>query len=370
MPKIKSTLIDTIADRKAKFECLIDHMKVIRNLGILIWVLTCFTFPRPVSAQVRGEVLLSNHTFSAAEKHIGSFQGAGQGTSLRLKGADGRLFRIADGQLYLRARALKLNRSFFDISIEEKYEGTMNRTDFRIVRDDFLDNGVIAHRGAFKNTGAAENSLLALKHAIEMGCAGSEFDVHMTLDSVLVVNHDPSIQGKVIANSTFAELAPLRLSSGESLPTLELFLRQGMLQNKTKLVLEIKPTTSKERVEALTRKVVGMVKNLKAQAWIDYISFDYNSCLEIKRLDPFARIAYLNGDKSPEQLKTDGLWGLDYHYSVFQKNPGWIGQAKEKGLTINTWTVNDKEQMNWFLNQKVDFITTNEPEVLLQLVKK
>jgi glycerophosphoryl diester phosphodiesterase len=49
-------------------------------------------------------------------------------------------------------------------------------------------------------------------------------------------------------------------------------------------------------------KVYEMVRSMKAQAWIDYISFDYNICLELMRLDPHARVAYLNGDKSPEQL--------------------------------------------------------------------
>src|SRR5690606_14855710 len=105
-----------------------------------------------------------------------------------------------------------------------------------------------------------------------------------------------AIEGKDIDSLNAAELKSMKLSNGENLPTLEEYLKEGIRQNTTKLVLEIKPTTSKERALQMTGKVVNMVRELKAQAWIDYISFDYNICLELLRLDPFARVAYLNGD--------------------------------------------------------------------------
>jgi glycerophosphoryl diester phosphodiesterase len=45
-------------------------------------------------------------------------------------------------------------------------------------------------------------------------------------------------------------------------------------------------------------------------------------------------------------------------------------EAHEKGLTINVWTVNDPALMDWFLERKADFITTNEPEILLRKIKQ
>ena len=59
----------------------------------------------------------------------------------------------------------------------------------------FANNKVIAHRGAWKNTGTPQNSIASLKAAIALGCAGSETDVHMTADSALVINHDPEWGG-------------------------------------------------------------------------------------------------------------------------------------------------------------------------------
>jgi glycerophosphoryl diester phosphodiesterase len=61
---------------------------------------------------------------------------------------------------------------------------------------------------------------------------------------------------------------------------------------------------------------------------------------------------------------------LDYHYSVYQKNPTWIAEAKQLGLTINAWTVNETAEMQQLIDQKVEYITTNEPELLFTLLKK
>jgi glycerophosphoryl diester phosphodiesterase len=162
----------------------------------------------------------------------------------------------------------------------------------------------------------------------------------------------------------------MKLANGETLPTLENYLSVGMEQTKTKLILEIKPSElGKESSIALTRKIVAMVEQLHGQAWVDYISFDYDVCKEVMELAPYAKVAYLKGDKTPAELAADNFFGLDYNYNILQKNRDWLADAKSKKLTINVWTVNDRTMMEEFLRENVDFITTNEPEFLLELVK-
>lgn len=341
--------------------------RTIMSLGVFFILCIASTI---IFAQQQSDILLTNYTYSDENPFVGTISGKNNSGEFKVRGKNARYFNLDEKGLSVRTSKIPVGVKWLDITVQRKDKFGRSRREFRIVKDEFLKNGVIAHRGAFKNTGAAENSLSALKHAIDMGCAGSEFDIHMSSDSVPVVNHDPTIQGINIANTKASELIKLKLSSGENMPLLKSFIEQGMLQNRTKLILEIKPTTSRQRVQELTKKVVEMVHEMKAQAWVDYISFDFNSCLAIKEIDPYARVAYLNGDKSPAELADAKLWGLDYHFGVFQKNPSWISQAKEYGLTINTWTVNDAELMQWFLDRKVDFITTNEPEILLKMVNK
>jgi glycerophosphoryl diester phosphodiesterase len=108
----------------------------------------------------------------------------------------------------------------------------------------------------------------------------------------------------------------------------------------------------------------------QAQAWVIYISFDYDALMEVHRLDPSSVTMYLNGDKSPEELLKDGIQGLDYHYNVYHKEEQWIKKAHAAGLKINVWTVDTVPEMEYFLERKAEFITTNEPENLFALLPK
>lgn len=232
-------------------------------------------------------------------------------------------------------------------------------------------NPVVAHRGAWKATGLPENSSASLKEAIHIGCIGSETDVHMTDDSAIVVHHDPKLNQLEIQSSNLADLRKFKLSNGEELPLLSDLLKIITTQDYTKLVLEIKPSRrGKDWAMSTVKKVVDEVNKYDAQPHIIYISFDYEMCREILKLVPGARVQYLNGDKTPAQLKDDGISGLDYHYSVFEKHPEYISEAKKLGLKLDAWTVNDAIKMNWLIENDFDFITTNEPELLFQTLKE
>jgi len=231
-------------------------------------------------------------------------------------------------------------------------------------------NQVVAHRGAWKTKGLPENSIASLKEAIRLKCHGSEFDVHMTLDSVLVVNHDPAFLGMPISKSTYAQLLSKKLSNGESIPTAESYLKAGKKQKGTKLIFEIKPQNmGKERDMYLAQRCLQLVRDLKCEQWVEYISFGYDICQYLVANAPEAKVQYLNGDAAPEKLKADKISGIDYHYSVFKKND-WIEPAKKLGITLNAWTVNKAEDMEWLLDKGFDYITTNEPELLFEVLKK
>ena len=316
---------------------------------------------------------LTNYTIPKQGNTVGQIKiSTNDIESVAIGGEHAHAFKVGkDHELSVRRDKLKGNTATFDVVLQVKTStGEFSKT-FKIVKDEFIRNKVIAHRGAWKNTGAPENSIAALRHAVTLGCEGSEFDVHMSADSLPVVNHDPTIQGVSIAKTNASDLLTIKLANGELLPTLENYLKSGMEQTKTKLILEIKPSElGKANSIALTRKVVALVEKLYAQAWVDYISFDYDACKEVMKLAPYAKVAYLRGDKTPAELATDHFFGLDYNFSVLEKNPDWIEQAKSKKLTINVWTVNDRTQLEELLKKNVDFITTNEPELLLSIVKE
>ncbi|WP_187264609.1 PI-PLC domain-containing protein [Pontibacter beigongshangensis] len=87
-------------------------------------------------------------------------------------------------------------------------------------------------------------------------------------------------------------------------------------------------------------------------------------------LDHYARVAYLKGDVPPANLAQGKFYGLDYHVSLFLKYPEWVEQARQLKISLNYWTGNDPVQIDALLAESVDFITTDEPEILLEKISR
>ncbi|MDO6519869.1 glycerophosphodiester phosphodiesterase [Zobellia uliginosa] len=232
---------------------------------------------------------------------------------------------------------------------------------------DFSQNKVVAHRGAWKAKNLPENSIASLKEAIRMQCAGSEFDVRMTANDSLIITHDPDYAKLEIEESSYEDLSKFPLKNGEVLPTLRQYILAGLENNTTtRLVCEIKPSKNKERGLIIAEKAYNLINELNAQHMVVYISFSYDILKRLEELNPEVHTQYLDGSKSPEVLKRDGIDGADYYLSVFKKHPEWITSAKKNKIALNAWTVNEEEDMEWFLKNDFDYITTNEPELLLK----
>lgn len=230
---------------------------------------------------------------------------------------------------------------------------------------------VICHRGYWDVEGSAQNSIRSLVKADSIGAWGSEFDVWMTADGVLVVNHDETYGGITIETAKWKQLKNMRLKNGEKLPTLEQMLRCGKGLS-TRLIVEMKPHTSKTQELEAARKIVKMVKKFKLENRVEYITFSYAGVKALKQLAPKGTpVYYLNGDMSPQQLAPLGIAGIDYSIGTMRDNPEWIDQAHSLGMKVNVWTVNSERDMDWCINYGVDFITTNAPLLLQQkLIQK
>lgn len=237
----------------------------------------------------------------------------------------------------------------------------------------FAKTNVVAHRGYWKKDGSAHNSISSLVNAQILGVYGSELDVHLTADGVVVVYHDDSIKGHNISRSDFAEIKDMTLKNGETLPTFEAYLTQAQKNLKTKLIIEIKPKKDSVLENKTVKAVFQLVKKHHLERNVEYISFSMNICKELVRIKvgaPVAYLAYRDFVCSPKELKEIGLSGFDYHYALLQKNPEWIAEAKSLGLTSNAWTVNSAEVMKNLVDLGIDYITTDEPETLMEIISR
>lgn len=230
---------------------------------------------------------------------------------------------------------------------------------------------VIAHRGFWNTDGSAQNSIASLVKADSIGCYGSEFDVWLSKDDVLVVNHDPVFKGRIMQKSSAKKLTNIKLANGESLPTLKAYLEKAQEHPGIELILELKSHSTPKRETQAAEQIVQMVKELGLENRIQYIAFSLHATKELIRLAPAGTpVYYLNGELSPKELKEIGCAGLDYNLGAIRKNPEWIKEAHASGLKVNVWTVNKEKDMEWLISQGVDYITTNEPVLLQELIKK
>ena len=230
---------------------------------------------------------------------------------------------------------------------------------------------ITAHRGYWncEEAGFAENSIKSLEMAQKNHFWGSEFDVHITSDLVLVVHHDAHINGKRIHTHDYADFKDYRLKNGEKLPTLDEYLTQGE-KGGTVLVFELKAQYDKQHEDYMVDK---SIEALKAHGLYDpkkviFISFSRNICERIAALCPGFTNQYLEKDLTPDEVYAKGINGNDYHYSAFDKNPEWIGQAHKNKMSVNVWTVNDRDEIKKMADLGVDCITTNEPILVREIL--
>jgi glycerophosphoryl diester phosphodiesterase len=236
---------------------------------------------------------------------------------------------------------------------------------------------IVAHRG-YHPGNIPENSIASLEAAQKLGVYGSELDVYITTDGVVVLYHDTTLRGTSdhadnvgfkglrVDECTYEQLKSYKLCNGEGLPTLEDYVVQAKKYPKTKLILEIKGHNTSEKNMRVTKACYEIIKNSNMQDQVEYISFNYDICKKLVEYDPNAMVQYLAGNKKPGDLFKEGIRGIDYRYDILTDE--MIQSAHELGMTVNVWTVNSNSEIARFINKGVDLVTTDESELGMSLI--
>ena len=102
---------------------------------------------------------------------------------------------------------------------------------------------------------------------------------------------------------------------------------------------------------------------------MEYISVNAAALRRLAVLSPGVMLQDVNSDYPMDRATAvaDGIKGINYDYKKI--TDAQIADAHEKGMVVGTWTVDTEADMRTMINRGVDFITTNEPELLLQVLK-
>ncbi|AEV68697.1 glycerophosphodiester phosphodiesterase [Acetivibrio clariflavus] len=233
---------------------------------------------------------------------------------------------------------------------------------------------VIAHRGA--SAYAPENTLSAIKKAVQMGADGIEIDVQLSKDGHVVVIHDTTVNrtsngsGKV-NSMTLEQLKTLDFGSwfseefkNEPICTLEEVF--GYLKNWNGLInVEIK----KEWLQfnSIEKKVVELIDRFNMRNRIIVSSFSTLSLLTIKRLDKNIRTGILFTSSTKDFVLLARLFKIDAIHPWYKDVTKDMKKAAVKGnIKIHTYTVDDVGEMKRLAKIGIDGIITNIPDVALK----
>ncbi|WP_208434937.1 glycerophosphodiester phosphodiesterase [Bartonella phoceensis] len=231
---------------------------------------------------------------------------------------------------------------------------------------------IIAHRGGAHLY--PENTLSAFRHAIGLGVDEVECDVHLLKSGEVVVFHDFHLEqlvGKTgyihdIDNETRKQLCVK--GSTEPPPLLEELL-DLLAPTNIALHLEIKTCGEIERETLLSQKALALIKGRNLAERVSAISFDPTS------LRPFIEAGITSGpciDSFEGNLyhhfsewKQLGYSDLSLYGSIVSRD--FIEAALDAGFTVGVWTINGRARLSHWLDMPVHYITTDQPDLALQL---
>lgn len=226
---------------------------------------------------------------------------------------------------------------------------------------------MVAHRGL--SSLYPENSVPAFEGAAEYGFDGYEFDIHTTKDGKWVVIHDDTVDNMTNATGevesfTFDEIRNLELDNGSgienyeklSIPTLEEALATA--KNHSIIpVIEIKSCD--------VQYLPDLKKTLDDFGLSDIaiiISFTREYLEEYRKLDRDIEIMFLKGTPEKEDVDwcVENNMGLNFGFYNYYKCHDAIAYAKEKGVKIAVWTVDNTAYMDVMVLAGAEIITTNK----------
>lgn len=229
---------------------------------------------------------------------------------------------------------------------------------------------VVAHRAGIWDTDAIpENSIAALRESSKIGVHIIEIDVHLSKDNIVIVNHDHDFQGMDIATHTYEELVNhAKLSNGEKLPTLTEYIQEIQKHPGLKLWIDIKRSNVDMARDVLTGKYVAKtILETQSEDVSEVIAPMFTAMIKIKMEAPKVRLHYIGTQYSPETLQLLGFDGVNLSWKRYETEYDMQG-LKNIGMEVGAYTVDDPEVMKMLLEKDVDYITTNRPKVLIDII--
>lgn len=222
-----------------------------------------------------------------------------------------------------------------------------------------------AHRG--DSSVYRENTLEAIKSAIDKGADVVEIDVHLSSDGEVVVIHDPTLERlwgtkKDVNKLTWSEISAIR-TDGYRIPllteVLELFKnKNSILMIDMEITDPAVPSVKVVMDSGLPLSQVTWCGNIEAMKLVRGASSEARIWMPWYTLD-------LPSKSDVEQLRPEFL---NFNYSLVTQET--VKRVHELGCKVSVWTVQDQPIMRWAAAIGVDSITSDYLASLQSVLSK
>ena len=250
---------------------------------------------------------------------------------------------------------------------------------------------IIAHRGF--GDYAPDNSLSAVKIAIQRDIDGVDLDSQMTIDAELVIFHDPKVDKLTngtgyVKDKTLAELKALDMGykfnesfRGERISTFEEILKE--INGSAILMVELKATTIKS--DGSEQRAIDTIRRNNAYSFVYLSSFNPFTLYRIKKIDKNVRTVFIFQDKNVigeelREMHPTELEGIPFFLrkeplrrairkitkpDILSINMGvdekTINDLLRKGYPVFLWPPDSESDIVTNLDKEPYGIVTNEP---------
>jgi glycerophosphoryl diester phosphodiesterase len=238
----------------------------------------------------------------------------------------------------------------------------------------------IAHRGA--SAYAPENTLTAIRQAVELHSDLVEVDVQRTRDGALVLVHDTELGRTTDAARVLPLRAPWRVSdltlaeilrldagswfspayAGERIPTLEQALDLLALSG-TGLQLEVKQPA---RYPGIATDVAAALRS-RPRGPVVVQSFDHRVMSDFARLGTGVPVGLL-GHPPVRRLPDLASWASQVNPRHRTASAAYVDAVHAAGMECLVWTADREGDLRRALDLGVDGVITNRPDVLRRVL--
>lgn len=234
------------------------------------------------------------------------------------------------------------------------------------------DVQITAHRGGAMH--APENSLAAIRQAIEDRADWVEVDVQESRDGIVVVTHDSDLKrtsgfARKIWDATADELRAVDIGSyfdprfsTERVPTLAEVL--DLCRGRVKLNIELKYYGRQQRLE---ERVVKLVEEYGMQQDVLIMSLEQAGLRRVRELRPDWKIGLLVARSVGNPARTDADF-LAVN-SAIATTP-LVRAVHARGKDLHVWTVNQAAAMSILIGRGIDNLITDDPRLAREVLEQ